>query len=320
MDKFLMSLPDKTQYYCDKLDLDKYNITFTNKPYSKYINFRRRMNILFIKMKLPFIKGLVRRISKKVYDPKIVDAIINDTGLAIIDAYVNLDLLYLIKKYKPKRAFLLIWNPLSDEKAKLYKKYMRIENIYSYSIEESKKYNFNHFNDFYLMTYPYEKKPIVRDFYFLGRDKNRMELIEDFSKLIKDKYTYQFDIYTEFLEKRKFGNPLFNYFDEYLPFKDYLNRVFESRCIIDVNATSNITFRTLEALIFEKKYICNNPNFKNMDFYNTNNILIIDEKTTLSDIDEFLEKPYIKIDFEILKRYDVYTVYNNFKKKCEEIK
>jgi hypothetical protein len=55
-----------------------------------------------------------------------------------------------------------------------------------------------------------------------------------------------------------------------------------------------------------------------MDFYNPNNIFIADDNTTLEDIEEFLNLPYIEIDRSILERYDFYNAYNIFKKKSEE--
>lgn len=322
MNEFVMSLPAKNQYYCDKIDVESYNIVFTKKNYNKFSNFLRKVNLFFVKRikVFPFLKQINKKICYKIYDKKIVDAIVKDTGLAIIDAYVNDDLLYLMKKYRPKKSWLLIWNPLTDEKANYYKKYLPIDNIYSYSIDESKKYGFHHFNDFYYIDYPKLDLPIKRDFYFLGHDKNRMELLEKFAKLIGDKYTFQFDIFTAYLDESKKGNKLFNYFSEYIPFIEYLNRVFESKCLVDFNNTTNITFRTLESLIFEKKYITNNKGFMNMDFYNPNNILIVDANTTMNDIDEFLNKPYVRIDRNILENYSVYKIYNDFKKKCEVIK
>lgn len=317
MNEFLMALPEKGQYYFDKIDVSKVNIAYTKKENCKIIfKVIRRINIKLIKHGL--IPLFNKKVCYKVYDKKIVDAIVYDTGLAILDSFVGCDLLYLIKKTKPKKMNLLIWNPIDDNKANFFKRFVPLNQINSYSEDESKRYNFKHFNDFYLIDYPYQEKKVVRDFYFLGRNKARMGLIETFANLIKGKYSYQFDIYVKEEKKIDMSNPLFNYFSEYIPFPEYLNRVFESRCLIDFNTTTNITFRTLESLIFKKKYISNNQRLKEMDFYNPNNIFIADENTTLEDIEEFLNLPYIEIDRSILERYDFYNAYNIFKKKSEE--
>lgn len=317
MNEFLMALPKKGQYYFDKIDVSKVNIAYTRKENCKTIfKVIRRINIKLIKHGL--IPLFNKKVCYKVYDKKIVDAIVFDTGLAILDSFVDYDLLYLIKKTKPKKMNLLIWNPIDDNEANFFKRFVPLNQINSYSEDESKMYNFKYFNDFYLIDYPYQEKKVVRDFYFLGRNKDRMGLIETFANLIKGKYSYQFDIYVKEEKKIDMSNQLFNYFSEYIPFPEYLNRVFESRCLIDFNTTTNITFRTLESLIFKKKYISNNQRLKEMDFYNPNNIFIADDNTTLEDIEEFLNLPYIEIDRSILERYDFYNAYNIFKKKSEE--
>lgn len=317
MNEFLMALPEKGQYYFDKIDVSKVNIAYTKKENCKTIfKVIRKINTKLIKHGL--IPLFNKKVCYKVYDKKIVDAIVFDTGLAILDSFVNYDLLYLIKKTKPKKMNLLIWNPIDDNKANFFKRFVPLNQINSYSEDESKRYNFKYFNDFYLIDYPYQEKKVVRDFYFLGRNKARMGLIETFANLIKGKYSYQFDIYVKEEKKIDMSNPLFNYFSQYIPFPEYLNRVFESRCLIDFNTTTNITFRTLESLIFKKKYISNNQRLKEMDFYNPNNIFIADDNTTLEDIEEFLNLPYIEIDRSILERYDFYNAYNIFKKKSEE--
>ena len=87
MNDFLMALPEKGQYYFDKIDESKVNIAYTKKEYNGFINFLRRINVTLIKHGLiPFFN---KKLCKKVYDIKIIDAITKDTGLAIIDAYVK---------------------------------------------------------------------------------------------------------------------------------------------------------------------------------------------------------------------------------------
>ena len=66
--------------------------------------------------------------------------------------------LYLIKKTKPKKMNLLIWNPIDDNEANFFKRFVPLNQINSYSEDESKRYNFKYFNDFYLIDYPYQEK------------------------------------------------------------------------------------------------------------------------------------------------------------------
>lgn len=65
-----------------------------------------------------------------------------------------------------------------------------------------------------------------------------------------------------------------------------------------------LSFRVFEAMAHQKKLITTNISVKNYDFYNPNNILVIDPESVDIPID-FLNSPYVPIAKEI---YDYYTV------------
>jgi predicted alternative tryptophan synthase beta-subunit len=60
-----------------------------------------------------------------------------------------------------------------------------------------------------------------------------------------------------------------------------------------------------------KKLITTNSDIKNYDFYDENNILIIDTKKPVIPI-EFIKKPYIQIPEEIISQYKVSDWANYF--------
>lgn len=72
-----------------------------------------------------------------------------------------------------------------------------------------------------------------------------------------------------------------------------------------------MTLRPLEALAFKKKLLTNNPNIEQYSFYNSNNIFILG-KDDPSMLEEFIEKPYIDIDQDIIKQFDINTWINSF--------
>jgi hypothetical protein len=82
---------------------------------------------------------------------------------------------------------------------------------------------------------------------------------------------------------------------------DYINR---SKVLLDINRLGQIglTFRVFESLGLEKKLITTNADIKNYDFYNPNNILIIDEKNPVIPA-AFFENEYEKIPESILQKY-----------------
>lgn len=78
------------------------------------------------------------------------------------------------------------------------------------------------------------------------------------------------------------------------------NTVFDIRH----NKQSGLTMRTIETLGANKKLITNNPDIKIYDFYNENNILIIN-KDNWNDIYMFLKNNHKQIDKEIYKKYSL---------------
>ena len=77
-----------------------------------------------------------------------------------------------------------------------------------------------------------------------------------------------------------------------------------SKAILDVNdiKQTGLTMRTLEAVGLKKKIVTTNTDIVNYDFYNPNNIMVIDRNEKVIP-DTFFSKKYEEIDMEIIKRY-----------------
>ncbi len=80
----------------------------------------------------------------------------------------------------------------------------------------------------------------------------------------------------------------------------------ESGCVMDVeNAGQHgLTMRSIEILGLRKKFITTNKDIVNYDFYNPNNILVIDRFNPVIDM-SFFKKPYEILDEEIYKKYSL---------------
>lgn len=86
-----------------------------------------------------------------------------------------------------------------------------------------------------------------------------------------------------------------------------INEIYEdSMCILDVehSAQRGLTMRTIEMIGSQKKLITTNKAIEKYDFYNENNICIIDRDNPVVR-EDFWECPYEVIDNEILKRYSL---------------
>lgn len=100
----------------------------------------------------------------------------------------------------------------------------------------------------------------------------------------------------------------------YLPLsKEKIVQIYKnSRCVVDIQhqSQSGLTMKTIEMLGMRKKIITTNQKCRDYDFYNENNILIIDPNSPVID-DAFFDKKYIDIDDKI---YQSYTL-NSFLKE-----
>lgn len=82
--------------------------------------------------------------------------------------------------------------------------------------------------------------------------------------------------------------------------------VDKSEVIVDIQhpKQTGLTMRTIEMLGMEKKLITTNATIRNYDFYNPNNILVVDRNAVHIDR-EFLETAYEPVSEEIYEKYSL---------------
>lgn len=108
------------------------------------------------------------------------------------------------------------------------------------------------------------------------------------------------------LEKLKDLN--IKYIESFISMEETFERTRHSKIVIDICKAHHIglSFRFFECLVTETKIITNNKDVVNYDFYNPNNILVIDFDNDILDEKNymfFLEKSYEKVNPIILKKY-----------------
>ena len=89
--------------------------------------------------------------------------------------------------------------------------------------------------------------------------------------------------------------------------QDKIIEIFDnSKVVLDINhpLQFGLTMRTIECIGAEKKLITTNKNIKDYDFYNPNNILIIDRENINIDM-SFFEKEYQTLPDELYKKYSL---------------
>lgn len=99
---------------------------------------------------------------------------------------------------------------------------------------------------------------------------------------------------------------------EKLPFKTTYSIYAGSTCVMDVESSTQtgLTMRTIEMIGLRKKLITTNKDIVNYDFYNENNIMVVDRMDFKID-KEFFNKPYVELGSEIYEKYSLTGWINN---------
>lgn len=115
----------------------------------------------------------------------------------------------------------------------------------------------------------------------------------------------------------KFKNrkPSFKYLDTTpvdLTYAENLRFAFNSKILLDVPTVlhNGLSFRTFEAIGFDKKLITTNKEVKKYDFYHPNNTFIW-EGQSVERLTDFLNAPYVKLAPHIKEKYSFNHWINN---------
>jgi thiol-disulfide isomerase/thioredoxin len=136
-------------------------------------------------------------------------------------------------------------------------------------------------------------------------DKRLSTLIRIANELKSKNINFKFIVYDKKNEP-KTGTDGITYINKHVPLSEVNDYADRSKVLLDIHRDGQIglTFRIFESLELEKKLITTNTDIKNYDFYNPNNILIIDKNNPIIPT-SFFENKYEKIPESIYKKYTV---------------
>lgn len=199
------------------------------------------------------------------------------------------------------------------------------DSVFSFDDEDVKEYGFKKITNYNYLEYCAAEKqhPKLDLFYITSYDKGRLQRLNmlinqiqplsiKFKAIVAGKKGWKNQI-SQIVDQKNINILKFrrtNIPQQFLP-KLYKN----TKVILDLqrNNQMGLSFRIFEAMALEKKFITDNQNIKNYDFYNPNNILVLTEN--FSNIEKsFFETEYQKLPEEIYYKYTldnwVNTVFN----------
>ena len=184
--------------------------------------------------------------------------------------------------------------------------------IYSFDKEDIKKYGFLETTNYnYIETINNDKSNIKNDLLYIASFDNRLDkLIPIKEYLLNQNIIYRFIIIgkktTLFQLKNLFSNKLvgLELRRKRIEQQDLKQLYLETKVVLDIvrENQTGLSFRIFEAMAFERKIITNNKNVKNYNFYNPNNIYII-ENRDLHINKIFFDTPYQSLPLEIYNQY-----------------
>lgn len=223
-----------------------------------------------------------------------------------------------IKKINPDcRVYLFCWNKV-DKSHSGYKNFRFPENIFSTDPEDCRRYGFR-YNHMFYPRIPSKMEGESNRLFFVGTDKGRAEYLSALGRFLKG-CGIICDI--RILRGKKTGEkPEVTVMDRPMDYSEYLKNLKKSGILLEIvqPGQTAISMRTVEAMVYSKKLITNNPEIVNYDFYRENNIFVIPlnlEKVTVEEIRDFLAKPFLPYSEEMLEAYGFEHWKKNF---CEDL-
>lgn len=214
------------------------------------------------------------------------------------DLLTNKELLTL--KSKTPKLIAYYWDTMNFYPRK--KKIIHLfDKVYSFDIQDCKKYNFEFLTNFYY----HEPAPVEPDktvFCISHIEKKRYAFFNQMGKLLEEnQITFRF---LTKQSKEKLQSPYIEYLKESIPYHQMLELLNHYEVVLDIAKPHQhgLSFRIFESLGMNKKIMTNNRSVMEYDFYNPNNILVIDFDNLVIPT-EFFQTPYQLIEEDIKQKY-----------------
>jgi len=183
---------------------------------------------------------------------------------------------------------------------------------YSFDKNDCKEFGLEKAHNFFYFT-EIKNNPKY-DLTFLGTlDKRYDRLRKVLLQLEKYNKHINATLYTYHKEDFK-ENDGINYINKIIPFDEAYTFNQDTQIVVDIHHDNQvgISFRPYEAMGLNKKMITTNSMIKDYDFYNPNNIFVIENEDNFEIPSTFFDTPYQQLPDEIFKKYYIKNWVNTF--------
>lgn len=232
------------------------------------------------------------------------------TKIIINDAMFNNNILkYISKKNAVASKYVYYTNAVRNSRIKP-NNIPKDWRVYTFDISDSKEFDIEYSPEYYTEHQENIKYDLKYDVCYVGADKTNVRLknLLDIKEVLrKNKVQNFFHIFRVLKKYNKYE--LQETTNMFFKYEDIQRIILESKCILELQmeGQSGCTLRTLESMFLNRKLITNNKDIVNYDFYNPNNIFVIenadDFKDRFNDILKFMRSPYQKLPDMVKNNY-----------------
>lgn len=178
------------------------------------------------------------------------------------------------------------------------------DKVYSYEKKDVENHNLKFISNFiYLKDYNVKQVSHISLFTVISKDYRYKSLIRLAEYLKNRKFEYRFLVHSD---KEQPKNEIIDFITTRKTNSEVLKEINSASIIVDIHKygiQDGLTFRVFESLYFKRKLISSNKDIKNYEFYNPNNIHIIENFDNINIPDSFFNSPYEEISEDVFKKY-----------------
>lgn len=208
---------------------------------------------------------------------------------------------FLRKEYPNAKICFLLSNPLNSKNLK-YFNYFRetFDRLITFDYLNAVKYGLYYYNGWYEKQNEVEPYPEQSDVFFVGRGKDRLEMLHEIYNNFSARGIKCDFFITEVDKDKQLKNSNIQY-NTPISYKTVLKHILATKCILEIlqEHQSSYSIRVCESIVYKKHLITNNKNFLHDDLFNSNWARVISDPSEIDRnfIESKVDLSRIKADF-----------------------
>lgn len=290
------------------IDSDKINFIYKNK--------RQRIGNFFRKL---FLGKNIKKNYRNIKILEIINQLPKQDAILIVNPYQFHN--EIVVSLRKKTQFYIAHNYDSLTRIPLPTNYKQLfDKVFSFDIEDVKlNADLNFLTNFIYLDQQVNESCTNKAFIILSKSIEREKILSIIADTFDKKGIHNYEFIVAHPETRKVNKNI-KLTNHHIDLESVISKMKDSEILIDLvrPKQTGLSFRIFEAMALHKKIITNNKSITQYDFYNPNNILVIDNQN-IDLPDAFLNAKYQEIPEEIYHKYTlqnwVQTVFYNNNKK-----